>query len=61
MDYNELRKPPLSPQSLVFPIAWTILYILMGISYGMIIEKGENNKNIKTIYYLQLGVNACGQ
>ena len=34
IDYNTLEKPPLSPPSLTFPIVWTILYILMGISYG---------------------------
>ena len=28
LDYNLLQKPPLSPPSIVFPIMWTILYIL---------------------------------
>ena len=34
--YNSLEKPFLSPPSMTFPIVWTILYILMGISYGIL-------------------------
>ena len=30
IDYNSLQKPVLSPPSILFPIMWTILYILMG-------------------------------
>ena len=30
--YSRLIKPPLSPPANVFPVVWTILYILMGIS-----------------------------
>lgn len=44
IDYNTLQKPLLSPPSILFPIVWTILYILMGISYGILelnINKAE--------------------
>lgn len=30
--YETLNKPALNPPSILFPIVWTILYILMGIS-----------------------------
>ena len=30
MDYDMLDQPPLSPPSILFPIVWTILYVLMG-------------------------------
>lgn len=30
--FDEINKPPLTPARMVFPIAWTILYILMGLS-----------------------------
>lgn len=30
--YGELSTPPLSPPSILFPIVWSILYILMGVS-----------------------------
>jgi tryptophan-rich sensory protein len=34
--YEEIITPPLSPPSILFPIVWTVLYILMGISAAMI-------------------------
>ena len=55
IDYNSLVKPPLSPPSIVFPIVWTILYVLMGISYYLL--KNPSKKE-KIIYFIQLGVNA---
>jgi hypothetical protein len=58
LDYNLLQKPPLSPPSIVFPIMWTILYILIGISYGILDSRGLNDKSVKLIYYVQLFVNA---
>ena len=41
--YGDLVKPSFSPPSIVFPIAWTILYILMGIaSYKVYVLKYDN-------------------
>ena len=57
MDYNDLNRPPLSPPGFIFGIVWTVLYILMGVSYGIIASKDLVDKNINTIYYLQLFVN----
>ena len=57
--YNSLNRPPLSPPSIVFPIAWTILYILMGISIYIIMQsKRKLKKNARLIYYIQLATNA---
>ena len=53
-DYKDLITPPLSPPAILFPIVWTILYILMGISAYIIEIKGKN----LNIYYLQLFINA---
>lgn len=58
MDYETLKQPFLSPPSIVFPIVWTILYTLMGISYGILQTNQLTNPQINTIYYLQLAVNA---
>lgn len=58
IDYNSLQKPIFAPPSIVFPIAWTILYILMGISYGILKDKSLTDTKTDTIYYLQLFVNA---
>ena len=38
MDISSLKQPPLSPPALIFPIAWTALYILMGISSALVWE-----------------------
>ena len=49
-----LNKPPLSPPAWVFPVAWTILYTLMGISSYFIyvsepqkVNKSISDKNTK--------------
>ncbi len=36
--YRSLKTSPLNPPQWVFPIAWTILYILIGISFFMYIK-----------------------
>lgn len=58
IDYNSLQKPFLAPPSILFPIVWTILYILMGVSYGILESKSLIEPKTKFIYYLQLFVNA---
>lgn len=41
--YGQLVKPSFSPPTMVFPITWTILYILMGIaSYKVYVLKYDN-------------------
>ena len=39
--YNEIKKPPLAPPGVVFPIAWGILYILMGASLYIVWNKKD--------------------
>lgn len=58
IEYNNLIQPVLAPPSILFPIVWTILYLLMGISYGMLKSKNLVNSEIRFIYYLQLFVNS---
>lgn len=58
IDYNNLVQPFFAPPSFLFPIVWTILYALMGVSYGILENKGLNDAEINSIYYLQLTVNA---
>ena len=57
IDYNLINKPPLSPPSIVFPIIWTILYILMGTSYGILKTNNLIDKETNLIDYTQLLVN----
>lgn len=56
IDYNSLNQPPLSPPTITFPIVWSILYLLMGISYYLIIKDNKNYSG-KKLYYVQLFVN----
>ncbi len=57
INYNSLEKPPFSPPNTIFPIVWSILYILMGISYGILKSNGLVDSDIDLIYYSQLIVN----
>jgi len=59
--YEEITKPPLAPPAILFPIVWTILYTLMGISLAGVIIKGRKDGKytlpaIRT-YVVQLAVN----
>ena len=58
--FDSLNQPPLSPPGWLFPIVWTILFILMGISSYLIFTSSATNLQIKsalTVYSLQLLVN----
>ena len=63
MVFDTIKKPPLAPPGIVFPIAWTILYVLMGIASYLIYNLDENKlissqvvlkKNTLIIYVVQL-------
>ena len=55
--FERVVKPPLSPPGWLFPVVWTILYILMGISYGILKSNSLVDSETNFIYYLQLFVN----
>ena len=54
--YDVIIKPEISPPKIVFPIVWTILYILMGIS-NYIINKDNKKEVPNLIYYISLAIN----
>jgi len=56
IDYTELVKPPLAPPKILFPIMWSIIYLLMGISYYLY-RKDYNDDGTIKLYYAQLIVN----
>jgi len=56
IDYGELVKPPLAPPKILFPIAWSIIYLLMGISYYLYRKEYNDEKTIR-LYYAQLIIN----
>ncbi len=52
--YSEVETPPLSPPSILFPIVWTILYVLMGISSALVwINREKDPKSAESglLYY----------
>lgn len=57
INYDSLEKIFLSPPGYLFPIVWTILYILMGISYGILKNLKLVNLEINLIYFSQLIIN----
>lgn len=55
-----VEKPPLTPPAWLFPVAWTILYILMGISSYLILTSNaelEEKAEAIRLYAYQLLVN----
>lgn len=64
MEFGRLKQPPLAPPAWLFPVAWTILYILMGIASYLIYRlnpKTKSEKRLQTaeliIYFVQLFFN----
>lgn len=56
--YPTLLKSSATPPNLFFPIAWGILYLLMGISAGRILTASAGNRGeVMTIWGIQLGFN----
>ncbi len=56
--YAAMPKPPLAPPGWLFPIVWTILYILMGISsYLVYVSDSPYRQSALTIYAIQLVLN----
>lgn len=56
--YKELEKPPLSPPGFLFPIVWTILYVLMGIAAYLIYRSNSPDRGKALLLYgVQLLVN----
>jgi len=59
--YAALNKPPFNPPNWLFGPAWTILYIMMGISSYLIWEKGWEKPEVKialALFAIQLILNS---
>lgn len=59
--YDQINQPFLAPPSWLFPVVWTILFILMGVSVGLIYEaknaKPEDKKKAFILYGVNLVLN----
>lgn len=59
-EYGMVTKPPLSPPAILFPIVWTILYVLMGVGSYLVLTSDGSKEEIKSalsVYVWQLLVN----
>lgn len=53
--FDYVRKPPLSPPAWLFPVVWTVLYILMGLaSYRVYISEAKGKDSALVYYGVQL-------
>lgn len=59
--YIDINKPSFNPPNYLFGPVWTTLYILMGISFYMILQspKTELRKKAVAIFCIQLFLNFC--
>lgn len=58
--YGQFTKPPFSPPSWLFSVAWTILYILMGVASYLVFSHKSDTMEYKfamTLYIVQLILN----
>ena len=59
--YEEIITPPIAPPSILFPIVWTVLYVLMGIGAAMIYTDktapAQKKEKALRVYALSLFVN----
>ena len=56
--YKVINQPPLSPPGWVFPLVWTILYLMMGeASFRILISENTKAKKALTAYGIQLFLN----
>ena len=55
--FSALRQPPLLPPGWVFPAAWTILYLLMGIGMAQVWRdgEGETRRRAVRLWGIQIG------
>lgn len=59
--YDQIVKPKLAPPGFIFPIVWSILFVLMGISSAIVYIKAKQELTVQKtglgVYALQLVVN----
>lgn len=56
--YPTLNKPVITPPNIAFPVAWSIIYLCMGISIGLILNSKEKSKKFLTLLFaVQLFLN----
>lgn len=57
-DYAVLNRPPLSPPGWLFPVVWTLLFLLMGLAAYLVAVSpvsGSRRERALRLYLVQLG------
>ena len=52
--FKMMNKPPLSPPGWLFPVVWTILYIMMGVAAYLVRDTYAKRDNAMRLYVVQL-------
>lgn len=55
--FASVNKPALSPPGWLFPVVWTILYVLMGTASYLIVTSGKDSAKALRLYGIQLVFN----
>ena len=59
--FEQLNQPPLSPPGWLFPVVWTILYLMMGLASYLVATSDEafphEINSALTVYGIQLAMN----
>lgn len=56
--FEMIEKPSFAPGTVIFPIAWSILYLLMGLSSYIVFKSSDEKKRgALTAFYIQLAAN----
>ena len=53
--YEEVVQPPMAPPAILFPIVWTVLYVLMGISAAMVYSEERIDKSERSAALMPYG------
>ena len=52
--FDSVQKPPLSPPGWLFPVVWTILYLLMGFASYLVLISEKPGQTAWKLYEIQL-------
>lgn len=54
--FTAINKPLFAPPGWLFPVVWTILYLLMGVASYLVLTSGKPNGTALAVYVIQLVV-----
>ncbi len=55
--FNSVNKPALAPPGWLFPVVWSLLYVLMGIASYLVLTSGKQTGTALAVYAIQLAFN----